>query len=225
MRGLIRLWEGNRPVTMSAPTLTPRLAAAVHDDDAGATGVLRQVLDGLLALGEDPNQLRATAGLLATRLPWCGPMWRVVRAAHAPDPWRALRCLRDRLDVDAERTVATGVRLLTEQGCAVRAAPGSGLVAAILAALPPPSRSEAVGLAGVDAIGPTTVLNIAGTHDLVRAVPTIIVATTVKLVPQEVFQTLGAAGFETVDLNLFAAVVLDGEVLTPSEAGRQAAGL
>jgi hypothetical protein len=205
--------------------LTPRLAAVVEDDTSGATGVVRQVVDGLLALAGSQRRLRAAADLLATRLPWCGPMWHVVRAAHAPDPCAALRGLRERLDLDAERSVATAVRLLTERDCAVRAAPGSALVAAVLAALAPPTGAEVVGLAGVDAVGPAAVLNIAGTGDLVRAVPTIIVATSVKLVPQQVFQIFGAPGFETVDLGLFEAVVLDGEVLTPAETSRRAAAL
>jgi translation initiation factor 2B subunit (eIF-2B alpha/beta/delta family) len=78
-------------------------------------------------------------------------------------------------------------------------------------------------LAGADAVGPDAVLNIAGTADLARAHPTIIVATSVKLVPRAVFATLGAPGFEAVELNLFEAVVLDGEVLTPAQAGRRAA--
>jgi hypothetical protein len=210
---------------MSASTLTPYLAAAVADDRSGATGVVRQVLDGLLALADDQRRLRAAVDLLTARLPWCGPMWQVVGAAHAPDPMCALRSLRERLDLDVERSVATAVRLLTERGCAVRAAPGSGLVDAVLAALPQAAGSAMVGVAGVDAVGPSAVLNVAGTGDLARALPTIIVATSVKLVPQEVFWTLGAPGFERVELGLFEAVVLDGEVLTPAETGRRAVKL
>ena len=210
---------------MTASTLTPRLAAAVQDDSAGATGVVRQVVDGLLALPGDHGRLRATADLLVAELPWCGAMWQVVRAVHAADPGAALRDLRDRLDLDVQCSVATAVKLLTERGCAVRTAPGSGLVARILAELPPPTRAGVVGLAGVDAVGPAAVLNISGTGDLARAVPTILVGTSVKLVPAEVFPTLGAAGFETVPLDLFDTVVLDGEALTPAEAGRRAAAL
>jgi len=210
---------------MTASTLTPRLAAAVQDDSAGATGVVRQVVDGLLALAGDHGRLRATADLLVTRLPWCGAMWQVVEAVHAADPGAALCGLRERLDLDVRRSVATAVRLLTERGCAVRTAPGSGLVAQILAELPRPRRAGVVGLAGVDAVGPGAVLNITGTAELARAVPTIVVGTSVKLVPAEVFPTLGAPGFETVPLDLFHTVVLDGEVLTPAEAGRRAAAL
>ena len=78
---------------MTASTLTPRLAAAVQDDSAGATGVVRQVVDGLLALPGDHGRLRATADLLVAELPWCGAMWQVVRAVHAADPGAALRDL------------------------------------------------------------------------------------------------------------------------------------
>jgi hypothetical protein len=152
-------------------------------------------------------------------------MWQVARAARATDPAAALRALRDRLDLDAQRTVATGVRLLTERGCPVRAAPGSALVDAVLAVLPPPVRSRVVGLAGADAIGPTAVLNIAGTGELARAVPTVVVTTSIKLVPQAAFPARGVPGFEVVPLDLFTAVVLDGLVLTPADAGRRAAAL
>jgi hypothetical protein len=210
---------------MTASTLTPRLAAAVQDDSAGATGVVRQVVDGLLALADDPDRLRAAADLLVARLPWCGAMWQVVRAAHAADPGAALGDVRDRLDLDVQRSVATAVKLLTERSCAVRTAPGSGLVARILAELPPPTVAGVVGLAGVDAIGPGAVLNIVGTGDLARATPTVLVGTSVKLVPAGVFPTLGAPGFETVPLDLFDRVILDGEVLTPAEAGQRAAAL
>jgi hypothetical protein len=183
------------------------------------------VVDGLLTIGGDPGRLLAAVALLRERLPWCGPMWHVARAAYSPDPSVALRSLRQRLDLDAARSVATVVRLLTERGGAVRAVPGSGLVAAVLSALPPLPGSAVVGLAGADAVGPDAVLNVAGTGDLARTVPTVIVATSVKLVPQRAFAALGGCGFETVELSLFAGVVLDGALLTPAEAGRRAAAL
>jgi hypothetical protein len=89
----------------------------------------------------------------------------------------------------------------------------------------PAGTGGVVGLAGADAVGPIAVLNIAGTRDLAGAVPTIIVATSVKLVPQEAFGRLGAPGFEQVALGLFEAVVLDGEVVSPAEVGRRATAL
>jgi hypothetical protein len=105
-------------------------------------------------------------------------MWHVVRSAYATRPALALRSLRERLDFDVDRSVAMAVKLVTERGCAVRAAPGSGLVGAVLEALAQPAGTAGVvGLAGADAVGPTAVLNIAGTRDLAGVVPTIIVAT------------------------------------------------
>jgi hypothetical protein len=208
---------------MAVSTLTPSLTAAVEDTTSGATDVVRQVVDGLLVLTGDPGRLRAAAELLTARLAWCGPMWQVTRAVHDRDPAAALRSLRHRLDTDAERSIATAVRLLTRRDCAVRTAPGSGLVAAVLAALPERDGPATVGLAGADAISPTAVLNIAGTGEIARSVPTIVVATSVKVVPPEVFETLGAPGFETVELGLFEAVVLDGEVLSPAQTGRRVA--
>ncbi|MGC9665872.1 hypothetical protein ACNTMW_04875 [Planosporangium sp. 12N6] len=211
---------------MSAPTLTPRLVAALADETSGATGVVRQVIDGLRELADDRDRLRATADLAAARLPWCAPMWHVVRAAYAPDPRSALWSLRERLDFDVDRSVATAVKLLTERGCAVRTAPGSALVSAVLDSLAPPGPGTGVvGLAGADAVGPGAVLNIAGTRELAVAVPTIVVATSVKLVPEDAFGRLGAPGFEAVPLGLFEAVVLDGEFLTPQQAGQRAAAL
>jgi hypothetical protein len=211
---------------MSAPMLTSRLAAAVEDETSGATGVVRQVIDGLLELTEERSRLRAAADLLAVRLPWCASMWHVVRAAYAASPALALRSLRERLDFDVDRSVTMAVKLLTERGCAVRVAPGSALVGAVVEALPQPAGAGGVvGLAGADALGPTAVLNIVGTADLACTVPTIIVTTSLKLVPEEAFQRVGAPGFERIELCRFEAVVLDGEVLTPAEAGRRAASL
>jgi hypothetical protein len=226
MRWLVGRWGGERAVVMSGPVLTSRLVAAVEDETSGATGVVRQVIDGLLALAGESDRLRAAADLLAAQLPWCAPMWHVVRAAHATCPVFALRSLRSRLDSDVDRSVAGAARLVTERGCAVRAAPGSALVSAVLEAVAAPARPGGVaGLAGADGLGPTAVLNVVGTRDLACAVPTIVVTTSVKLVPGEAFQRLGAPGFERVPLWLFEAVVLDGEVLTPTEAGRRAATL
>jgi hypothetical protein len=210
---------------MFASALTPRLVAAVENDVAGATDVVRQVLDELVALVGDQGRLRAAVSVVADRLPWCGPMWQVARATRAADPYTALRALRDRLDPDVQSSIATAVGLLTELGCRVRAAPGSALVDTVLAALPPSAHSRVMGLAGADAIGPGAVLNVAGTRELARAVPTVIVATSIKLVPQAAFPERGVPGFDVVPLELVDAVVLDGQVLTPAEAGRRAAAL
>jgi hypothetical protein len=211
---------------VSALPLTPRLVAAVQDETAGATGVTRQVIDGLLELTDDRDRLRATTDLLAVHLPWCAPMWQVRHAVRQDDPAPALRALRERLDFDVDRSVAAAVKLLAEWGCAVRTAPGSALVTAGRAALSGPhDPAVTVGLVGADAVGPDAMLNVVGTAELTTEVPTVIVATSVKLVPEEAVRTLGGAGFEWVPLARFHTVVLDGELLTPAEAGQRAAAL
>jgi hypothetical protein len=82
-----------------------------------------------------------------------------------------------------------------------------------------------VGLVGADAIGPGAVLNAAGTGELAARLPTLVVATAIKLVPAEVFGRLGGPGFETVPLETVTAVVVGAEVLSPAEAGRRAGDL
>jgi hypothetical protein len=56
-------------------------------------------------------------------------------------------------------------------------------------------------------------------------VPTLVVATAVKLVPAAVFGRLGGPGFEVVPLEALAAVVVGNEVLSPVQAGHRAAEL
>jgi hypothetical protein len=80
-----------------------------------------------------------------------------------------------------------------------------------------------VGVVGADAIGPDGMLNAAGTRELAERLPTLAVATAVKLVPAPVFGRLGGAGFEVVPLEALAAVVVGNEVLSPTDAGRRAA--
>jgi hypothetical protein len=87
------------------------------------------------------------------------------------------------------------------------------------------STGPVVGVVGADAIGPAALLNADGTRELAGRVPTLVVATAVKLVPAGVFGRLGADGFEVVPLEALAAVVVGDEVLSPAEAGRRAAGL
>jgi hypothetical protein len=84
------------------------------------------------------------------------------------------------------------------------------------------STAPSVGLVGADAIGPEALLNAAGTRELATGVPTLVVATALKLVPGEVFERLGGPGFEVVPLGAVAAVVVGAEVLSPAEAGRRA---
>jgi hypothetical protein len=84
------------------------------------------------------------------------------------------------------------------------------------------STGPVVGVVGADAIGPEALLNADGTRELAERLPTLVVATAVKLVPAEVFGRLGGAGFEVVPLAAVAAVVVGGEILSPAEAGRRA---
>ena len=102
----------------------------------------------------------------------------------------------------------------------------SSLVARVLRApghVGPPA--PVAGVVGADAIGPVALLNAAGTRELAARLPTLVVATAVKLVPAEVFGGLGGPGFELVPLEALAAVVVGPEVLSPTETGRRAAAL
>jgi hypothetical protein len=211
---------------MSATPLPPRLMAAVQDDTSGATDVARQVIDGLLPMAADRDQLLAAMDLLAAPLAWCAPMWHIARAARADDPAVALRSLREQLDFNVDRSIAAAVKLLTERGCRARTVRGSMLATTVAQALPEPTEASAVvGLVGADALGPTAILNIIGTSELARTVPTVVVTTSMKLVPPEAFQRLTGAGFERVPLARFDAVVLDGEAMPPAEAGLRASAL
>ncbi|MET7392257.1 hypothetical protein ABZS66_01990 [Dactylosporangium sp. NPDC005572] len=218
---------------MSAPTLSPLLTAAVQDRTSGATGVARQVLDGLAEFVHDPPALRAVVEPLPGLLPGYASMWHIARAANSADPGPALREIREQLDRDVEGSVATATRLMLQRGGWARTAPSSALVKAVVAGLPAGTvdvpgtegLQPVTGLAGADAISPTRVLNIKGTLALARSVPTVVVTTSLKLVPESVFDTLGSPLFERIPLDAFWAVVLDGELLTPAEVARRAAQL
>ena len=106
------------------------------------------------------------------------------------------------------------------------AEPGGGSAGS---STPPPGTEGAgwstvpvVGLVGADAIGPVALLNADGTRQLAGRVPTLVVATAVKLVPAAVFGRLGGPGFEVVPLEALGAVVVGPEVLSPAQAGRRA---
>jgi len=218
---------------MSAPTLSPLLTAAVQDRTSGATGVARKVLDGLAEFVHDPATLREIVAPLPGLLPGYASMWHIARAANGDRPGPALRAIREQLDRDVDRSVALAIRVLQARGGWVRTAPSSALVKAVVAELPAgvadtpgvEGLQPVTGLAGADAISPTRVLNIKGTLALARSVPTIIVTTSLKLVPETVFGGLGSPLFERIPLSAFWAVVLDGELLTPAEVGRRSANL
>jgi hypothetical protein len=86
----------------------------------------------------------------------------------------------------------------------------------------PAGPTPVVGVVGADAVGPGAILNAVGTRELAEWVPTLVVATAIKLVPAEVFDRLAGPGFEVVPLDGLAAVVVGGEVVSPAEAGRRA---
>jgi hypothetical protein len=80
-----------------------------------------------------------------------------------------------------------------------------------------------VGLVGADAVGPEAFLNAAGTGELAARLPTLVVATAIKLLPAETFARLAGPDFEAVPLRAVAAVVVGPAVLSPAAAGRLAA--
>ena len=215
--------------------LPAAVLAAANDREGGAMEVAATALDGLLEVATDPDLLESAVAALVAGQPAMAPVWHLARAARSPDPPSALAALRRRLDTDADAAVTTATAWLREH---LAANPGalatvshSSLVDRVLAALglpgSPPTVSTApgAGVVGADAIGPEGLLNAVGTRELVERVPTLVVATAVKLVPAEVFGRLGGAGFEVVPLEEVAAVVVGPEVLSPAEAGRRATGL
>lgn len=212
---------------MDEASLPPPLREAVTVTTAGATGVARLVIQGLLELVDDPVAADRATEFLISRLPGYAPMWHIANAVRAADPVEALRRIRAELDHAVENTVKAATSWVVEQGGPVTFAPSSSIVAQILAQLPAAARTgePAVALAGADAIGPTTVLNIRGTRELAERLPTLVVTTALKLVPAPVFARLGAPVFEHIPLDTFVGVVLDGELLSPAEVGRRAAML
>jgi hypothetical protein len=212
--------------------LPAAVLAAANDREGGAMEVAATALDGLLEVATDPDLLESAVAALVAGQPAMAPVWHLARAARSPDPPSALAALRRRLDTDADAAVTTATAWLREH---LAANPGalatvshSSLVDRVLAALglpgSPPTGSTApgAGVVGADAIGPEGLLNAVGTRELVGRVPTLVVATAVKLVPGEVFERLGGPGFEVVPLEAVAAVVVGSEVLSPAEAGRRA---
>lgn len=215
--------------------LPAAVLAAANDREGGAMEVAATALEGLLEVATDPDLLESAVAALVVGQPAMAPVWHLARAARGPDPPSALAALRRRLDSDADAAVTTATAWLREH---LAANPGalatvshSSLVDRVLAALglpgSPPTGSTApgAGVVGADAIGPEGLLNAVGTRELVGRVPTLVVATAVKLVPAEVFGLLGGAGFEVVPLEAVAAVVVGPEALSPAEAGRRATGL
>jgi hypothetical protein len=223
---------------MDPRRLPAAVRAAAGDRRGGAMEVAATALDGLLEVADDPPLLEASVAALLAGQPAMAPIWHLAAAARAPDPRSALADLRRRLDTDADAAVATATAWLLDH---LATTPGtvatvshSSLVQRVLAegSMVKPqleglelSTAPSVALVGADAIGPAAFLNADGTAELAARLPTLVVATAVKLVPGEVFGRLGGPGFEVVPLGAVAAVVVGPEVLSPAEAGRRAAGL
>jgi len=220
------------------------LPAAVRDAAAdrrgGATEVAARALDGLLEVAGDPRRLEAAVAALLAGQPAMAPVWHLARAARGPDPRAALAGLRARLGADADAAVDAAAawlhpRLAGGGRGTVATVSHSSLVDRVLARLGPgaggsPGATGAagearpvVGLVGADAVGPEALLNAAGTGELASRLPTLVVATAIKLLPGEAFARLAGPGFEAVPLRAVAAVVVGPAVLSPAEAGRLAA--
>jgi hypothetical protein len=214
---------------------TVREAAA--DRRGGATEVAARALDGLLEVAGEPGRLEAAVAALLAGQPAMAPIWHLARAARGPDPGAALARLRASLDADAGAAVEAAAGWLRPRVAgggrgAVATVSHSSLVDRVLArlgegAVAGPAGAAAgpvVGLVGADAIGPEALLNAAGTGELAARLPTLVVATAIKLLPAEAFARLAGPGFEAVPLGAVAAVVVGPEVLAPAQAGRRAAG-
>jgi len=220
------------------------LPAAVRDAAAdrrgGATEVAARALDGLLEVAGDPRRLEAAVAALLAGQPAMAPVWHLARAARGPDPRAALAGLRARLGADADAAVDAAAawlrpRLAGGGRGTVATVSHSSLVDRVLARLGPgaggsPGATGAagearpvVGLVGADAVGPEALLNAAGTGELASRLPTLVVATAIKLLPAEAFARLAGPGFEAVPLRAVAAVVVGPALLSPAEAGRLAA--
>jgi hypothetical protein len=211
---------------MDSRRLPEAVLAAAGDRRGGAAEVAATALDGLLEVADDPSLLEEAVAVLLTGQPAMAPIWHLAWAAHGPDPTAALTDLRRRLTTDADAAVTAATawlhrHLATHPG-AVATVSHSSLVDRVLAQIGPTGGDPVVGVAGADAIGPDGILNAVGTRALAEEVPTLVVATAVKLVPGEVFGRLGGPGFEVVPLEALAAMVVGAEVLSPAEAGRRA---
>jgi len=219
---------------MDPRRLPAAVLAAAGDRQGGAAEVAARAVDGLLEVAGDPPRLEEAVAVLEAGQPAMAPIWHLARAARAPDPASALAALRRSLvtDADAAVTAATAwllhrlagdpgpVATVSHSSLVDRVLAGAGRSAPLADA---GGAAPVVGVVGADAVGPAAILNAVGTRELAARLPTLVVATAVKLVPAAVFDRLGGPGFEVVPLEELAAVVVGGEVLSPAEAGRRAA--
>ena len=189
---------------MDSRRLPEAVLAAAGDRRGGAAEVAATALDGLLEVADDPSLLEEAVAVLLTGQPAMAPIWHLARAARAPDPASALAALRRSLvtDADAAVTAATAWlrRHLSDHPGAVATVSHSSLVDRVLARVGLAEGGPAVGVVGADAVGPGRILNAVGTRALAEWLPTLVVATAIKLVPEEVFERLAGPGFEVVPL-------------------------
>jgi hypothetical protein len=223
---------------MDEGLLPAAVREAAADRRGGAAEVAARALDGLLEVAGEPGRLEAAVAALLAGQPAMAPIWHLARAARGPDPGAALARLRASLDADAGAAVEAAAgwlrpRLAGRGRGAVATVSHSSLVDRVLARLGEGAGAAetgaaragpVVGLVGADAIGPEALLNAAGTGELAARLPTLVVATAIKLLPAEAFARLAGPGFEAVPLGAVAAVVVGPEVLAPAQAGRRAAG-
>jgi hypothetical protein len=209
--------------------LPAAISRAAVDRRSGATELALDALDGLLELARagDGGRLAAAADLLEAGQPAMAPIWHLARAARAADPLAALTALGLALTTEADAAVAAAGRWLAARPGPLATLSRSSLAARVLAgrALAGPGQAAVAAVIGADAIGPHALSNAAGSAALAARLPTLVVATSAKLVPAGVFGRLVAEGFEPVPLAALAAVVVGPDVLAPAEAGRLAAGL
>jgi hypothetical protein len=204
--------------------LPERVLAAAADRTSGATAIAVTAAAGLLEIAGDPARLAAAAELLEAGQPAMAPIWHLARAARSGDPAAALATLAAALTSDADAAVEVARAWLDRYDGPVAGVSVSSLVERVLAGRVVDA-SARVAVMGADAIGPDAVLNAEGSAALAARVPTLVVATAVKLVPARVFGQLAAPGFERVPLAAVAAVVVGAELLDPAQAGRRAAAL
>jgi hypothetical protein len=216
---------------MDAERLPAAVVQAAHDRRGGATEIAARALDGLLEIADDRQLLEAAVAALLAGQPAMAPLWHLARAARGSAPLQDLAELRRGLELDAAAAASAGAAWLrgrqADRPGAVATVSHSSLVDRVLGRLGGGGErvEPLAGLVGADAIGPQAFLNARGTAELAARLPTLVVATAIKLVPAEVFARLAAPGFETVPLAATAAVVVGSLVLSPAEAGRRAAAL
>jgi hypothetical protein len=216
--------------------LPSAIVQASSDRRGGATEVARRALDGLLEIAGDRGLLQLAAKVLVQAQPAMAPVWHLAAAAGSDDPAVALAELRERLEREGPAAIEVATawlrRWLADRPGPVATVSHSSQVDAVLRQLgqrvvvaEAGRRNAVVALVGSDAIGPKALLNAAGTRLLAARLPTLVVSSSLKLVPAGVFARLAAPGFEAVPLDLVTAVALGPELLAPAAAGRRAAAL